>query len=525
MTNSISKLIVHFVSVACRTICTVCAPLSRSQLIWKRNNISFALFRYELKLFVRRRHTWIVFALLFAAMLWGAFNGQRHAEEQQATVERIRLREANDIKEHKAAAARYAQPAAARLPYWQDPTDVSGYMRYGLVAFSVKSPSPMAAISVGQSKVLPFYLRAELDYLSPPDAAFDFVNPRILSLGDFDLAFVLVYLLPLALILLGASRLSAERDSGALRLLATHAGSPRRLIVLKFGTMALVCTAVVLLMTGFALAMAGTPVLNAQAWSVLSVVTLAIAGYAVFWIGLIALVASRTGVIASHTLLVSLWAAFTFFAPAAGAFALELLHPAPSHLRYLNELRRESNLTSTQRDAIVTAYLTSNPAYAAGADRLAQIPYATKQIAIQKELDRRLLSSANAIAKTQADAKNAAGVLRWLSPSLALDTVLQTAAGTDAIRQEAFLRRSRAYTDELRTFFWPRALKEAAAPSFPCPGCAGRLNFTDHDSIPRFVVDSPLAGVTERMVGWAVYPWLLAAAMGCVLWRTRSFRF
>ncbi|HVK54694.1 MAG TPA: DUF3526 domain-containing protein [Burkholderiales bacterium] len=488
-------------------------------------DISSALFRYELKLFVRRRHTWIVFALLFAAMLWGAFNGQRHAEEQQVTVERIKLREANAIKEHKAAAARYAQPAAARLPYWQDPTDVSGYMRYGLVAFSVKPPSPLAAISVGQSKVLPFYLRAELDYLSPPEAAFDFVNPRILSLGDFDLAFVLVNLLPLALIVLGASRLSAERDSGALRLLASHAESPRRLIILKFATMALACVPVVLLMTGLSLAMAGAPVLDVQAWRVLSVVALAVAGYAVFWIGLIALVASRTGVIASHTLLVSLWAALTFLAPAAGAFALELLHPAPSPLRYLNELRRESNFTPAQRDAIVKGYLTSNPAYAAGADRLAQIPYATKQIAMQKELDRRLLSSVNAIANAQADAKGAAGVLRWLSPSLALDMVLQTAAGTDAMRQETFLRRARAYTNELRTFFWPRALKEAADPSFPCPGCAGRLNFTDHDSIPRFIVDSPLENVAERTIGWAVYPWLLAAAMSCMLWRTRSFRF
>ncbi len=129
------------------------------------------------------------------------------------------------------------------------------------------------------------------------------------------------------------------------------------------------------------------------------------------------------------------------------------------------------------------------------------------------------------MASARADAGRSADVLRWLSPALVLDSVLQAAAGTDAVRHEAFLQRTRTYTDELRAFFWPRALKEAAYPSTLCEKCAGRLNFTDHDKIPRFVADSPLDGVAARTANGALYLWLLATATVFLLWRMRSFRF
>jgi hypothetical protein len=139
-------------------------------------------------------------------------------------------------------------------------------------------------------------------------------------------------------------------------------------------------------------------------------------------------------------------------------------------------------------------------------------------------MERRLSSSVGAMAAVRADAGRSADMLRWLSPALVLDSVLQAAAGTDAMRHEAFLRRTRAYTEELRVFFWPRALKEAAYPSTPCEKCAGRMNFTDHDKIPRFIADSALEGVAARIANGMLYLWLLAAATTFLLWRTRHFR-
>ena len=468
------------------------------------------LFRFELMMLAKARFTWIVGALLFAALSWGAINGQRHAEQQAATVKRVQLHVSTTLAQQQADVARYSTPAAAVLPYWQDPTDAAGFMRYGLTAYAVKPPSPLAGIAIGQSRLLPFYIKTDLDYVAPPSTAFDFVNPLILSLGDFDLAFVLVYVLPLALIALGASRLSAERDSGALMLLATQLPSFRHLVMLKFCALALVCVPFTLAATVLALLLAGTPVWSPQTMGIMLLCGAALCGFTLFWVALTALVASRIGVVGSYLRLISIWIGFTFLVPAAGALVINLVYPAPSPLHYLDDLRRANNLTSAQRDQIFLAYIAANPAYSAAAERTGKVSYATKVIAVQLEVERQV---AQRIATMEAQREKAgahAAALRWLSPAMVFDTLLQQAAGTGAQRHQQFLQQTLAYTNELRAFFWPRALKEAANPSNACPGCAARRNFTEHDKIPRFQADQPLDGQAHGISGAAVYLWLLA---------------
>ncbi|MEJ7658781.1 MAG: hypothetical protein WKG07_03710 [Hymenobacter sp.] len=54
-----------------------------------------------------------------------------------------------------------------------------------------------------------------------------------LLVGNFDLAFVLVYLLPLFVIALGYGLLAGEQESGVLPLLRVQAASVRRLLLGK----------------------------------------------------------------------------------------------------------------------------------------------------------------------------------------------------------------------------------------------------------------------------------------------------
>jgi ABC-2 type transport system permease protein len=472
------------------------------------------LLGFEIEMFARDPATWVVLALLTAAMVWGAFNGQRHVQSQQAAVARIHQREADAIAWQKATARRFMQPSTLMVPYWQDPTDVAGYMRYGLTSFAVKPPSVLGALAIGQSNVVPFYLRARLDFISPPEAAYEFENPRGLAIGAFDLAFVLIYLLPLALIALAAWRLSSERDSGALRLIASQPSSARAIVASKFGAVAIVSIPAVLAGTWLALALAGVPILRPRLLAIEAIVTLGIAGYAAFWIALAASVAPRTGAIASASTLVARWMVLLFVVPAMDAFAVGALHPTPSRLRYLDALRRESDATDKRRDALVTAYLAARPAYKAAVGRIAALPYATKQIAVQTELEERLRSRTEAFDRARASAARTAAVLRLLSPGLVVDALLQAAAGSDAVRHESFLRRSRQHTDWLRAFFWPRALLDAAQPAVrSCRGCPAKMSFTSYDEIPKFAEDDPLTGIVPR-IGWmALYLWLITVGV------------
>jgi len=488
------------------------------------------LIRFELDTVVREPATWTIFALLAAALIWGAANGQRHVRAQEAAVARIHQREADAIAWQKTTAHRFMQPPAVTpgapaprtltVPYWQDPTDVAGYMRYGLTSFAVKPPSVFGALAIGQSNVVPFYLRARLDFISPPEATYEFENPRGLGTGPFDLAFVCVDLLPLAVILLTAWRLSAERDSGALRVIASQPATGRAIVASKFGAVAIVAIPMILIATWLALALAGVPMVRPRLLAIEAIVALAIAGYAAFWIALGASIAPRLGAVASTSTLAALWIVLVFVVPAIDALALATLHPTPSRLRYLDALRSESDITDKRRDDLIRQYLAVRPAYRAGTHRIAAIPYATKQIAVQTELERRMRDRAAAFDAARVGAGRAAAALRLLSPALVLDYVLQVAAGSDAARHESFLARAREHTDRLRQFFWPRALREAAHPTAQvCHGCPAQMNFMEYDDIPRFVEDNPLIGIVRRIVPMALYLWIAVAALAFVACR------
>jgi hypothetical protein len=101
---------------------------------------------------------------------------------------------------------------------------------------------------------------------------------------------------------------------------------------------------------------------------------------------------------------------------------------------------------------------------------------------------------------------------------------LQRAAGTGPERHKAYLEQADSYTNTLRDFFWPRALEDAARPVKACPDCAARMNFVDHDRIPRFTANQPLVGVAARISGGSIYLCLLAAGLVLVLVR-RSRHF
>jgi ABC-2 type transport system permease protein len=470
----------------------------------------YRLWTMELRMFALARFTLLGFGLLLVAMLLGALNARAQADAQRAAIERIRTIETQALAAHQAALARYARPGP-RLPYWQDPSDVAGYMRYGLTTFAVKPPSVLAALAVGQSTLQPFYLRIELDYLSPPEESFDFVNPGVLGLGEFDLAFVLVYLMPLVLIAIGAPRLAEERDAGILPLLAAGAPSMPRLALLKFGVMAAVAVPVVLTSAGCALLATGVPLNDVAVLDALWPAAFGLAGYTVLWCAVTAAVAARVGLVPSYLTSAAIWAVSSLLVPAAVALAVGVVHPTPSPLRYLDALRGESNLTPAQRDAIFIAYVRAHPAYAAAAERLKNVSYATKQVAVQMELERRMAPQRAAEHRAKQDAAHLARVLGMLSPSMVMEKMLQAAAGTDDANQQAFLDRSRTFAAQLRRFFWPRALADAAAPVDACAGCAARMAFTAHAAAPRFVPAAPTSGVNDTFA-LALHPWMLALA-------------
>lgn len=437
------------------------------------------LLQLELRETLRQRLTWMVFGALFVATLIGAASGATRVGREHEIMKSLAAERFKALSESKAAARRYATPSDLKIDYHRDPTDAFGYMNYFLVTHAEKPPLPLAALAAGQSDLFPIYVR--IDFTSTfPDATYDLGSPHLLKLGAFDLAFVLIYLAPLALIALAATRLTSEQDSGVLRMIAAQPVQPTSVAGAKYLAIGIVAIAFVVAGAAISLAIRGQLVLGTQS----AVVGLALCLWVLLWIALAAWVATLwRGAIGSIVTLVLTWAAMTVLMPAAAALLVELIHPAPSRVAYIDSSRRAMNSFYGDEPRVHAAWLARFPKYSNVAADLVKSPE-VKRFARDDYYRSALLPEREQFEARTRTALGLSDGLRLLSPAMMLDGMLQTVAGTDMARHTSFLAEADAYSERLRRYFEPLALANAANPERTCPQCPGRLNFSRYNDVP-----------------------------------------
>lgn len=449
------------------------------------------LLQLELRETLRQRLTWMVFGALFVAMMIGAASGARRVDREHKIMKSLAAERFKALSESKAAARRYATPSDLKIDYHRDPTDAFGYMNYFLVTHAEKPPLPLAALAAGQSDLFPIYVRIDFTSIFP-DATYDLGSPHLLKLGAFDLAFVLIYLAPLALIALAATRLTSEQDSGVLRMIAAQPVQPTSVAAAKYLGVGVVAIAFVVGGAAISLAIHGQPVLGTQS----GVVALALCLWVLLWIALAAWVATLwRGAIGSIVTLVLTWAAMTVLMPAAAALLVELLHPAPSRVAYIDSSRRAMDSFYGDEPRVHSAWLARFPKYSSLAADIVKSPE-VKRFARDDYYRNALLPEREQFDTRTRTALAMSDGLRLLSPAMMLDGMLQTVAGTDMARHTSFLAEADAYSEGLRRYFEPLALANTANPERTCPQCPGRLNFSRYEDVPSFKPDLDLtAGV------------------------------
>ena len=285
----------------------------------------------------------ILFAALFAYSL---ANGMAWVSKVEGTVEAVRVadeeRTAALIEELEAIASG-AEPASP----FRDPRapNVLGGARGARTA--VLEPGPLAALSVGQSDLLPYYYDVsiytnEQTFLQNGEVA----NPLNLMVGRFDLAFVLVYLLPLLVLALGYNVLSAEREQGTLALTLSQPVSARGVVAAKrlFRAFLVIGLALGVSIVGAALSGGFAAPSRLVIWSV------AVVAYALFWFGLAAWVNTLGRPSAwNATVLVGAWLGLVVVLPALVNIGAGLLHPLPSRVEMITTARTASAARSRRR--------------------------------------------------------------------------------------------------------------------------------------------------------------------------------
>lgn len=419
--------------------------------------------RHEWRRIRRDRAMLTLVLMFFSISLYAAWNGNAWQSERNVAIKRIQAEEQKyreERRSEKSQGERNVGQAVASV--WYQPT---------------LPISPSAAISIGQAEGYPF--DAKFHVMTPAYGIFGAMgghleNPETNG-GKFDLAFVIVFLLPLFLLAGNYDLWTRERDIGTAAFLLSHPVSMGVVCAAKAlvrGGSLLLCLMVAVLLS---LLVTNGGELEAGTLAALCV---AIVLYGAFWIVLAlgvnvwtrrsteAAVACGAG-----------WLVVVVLLPAMLAAGADLVRPAPSHAQRINELRLMELKFTEQREAM--------PELQTEAWRRDKQSYARAEIRELERTEQAYASVVQRFESAHASRRHLGNILRYLSPAVITQDVLDRLAGTDADRALAFQAQVRDFLGQLRRLAFPYLAGERSGESPSGPAI-----------LPEFVFREPAAGVT-----------------------------
>jgi ABC-2 type transport system permease protein len=486
------------------------------------------LFRWEWGHVARSPLLWTVLLVLALSFLWGAMStASLHCAQAEAQA-RTLVAEAKhqaSMAERRAAYRAVPTPEAPPVPYWQDPTSVSGFTLYWVFKHAMKPHLPLSALSAGVSDIAPGRIEIKSNTLLGFDDSYDFENPRGLAIGRFDLGFAIVYLLPIALILLFSLLVTFERDRGTLRLVAAQAVSSRLWLAVRIGAILAWSVPAVLLSVIVALLAGGANF--ASALPEIAATLLLVLAYCLFWAGMaFVLLSGLPGAATALGTLAAIWALLTIGLPLAATMMLAAFDPAPSSIRAVDIRRQTNDLVQADSDRLLRAAFAARDDLRPAQDRIGEIDYSARLSFLVPETERRLAPLHDASLDHAERQDRLSWAFGYLAPPLGVETALATLAGTDAARHRRFEAQARAYQLRIRSILYPLVQREIAEPTpRPVPETRGRFNLDRTDLLPDFVMadESPAqrVGSALPLAGWLAALGIVLALFG--LWRSRSW--
>lgn len=451
-------------------------------------------FGMELRRTARDRSL-LALLLLFglATVLAGALGERRSSAraaalvliEQEATDTIAQRRALLVAEQHGGAKAKFATIFATATP------------------FRATLPlAPGAALAIGRSEAFP--AAAAISPFASPEGIFDrfttgLENPAALAAGRFDLAFVIVVLLPLLVLAASYDLWTDERERGTLPMIAAQPVASATLLGDRVAA-----RAVLLLPMAAILSLVLTVATHASG-GFMAATLLVLLLYGAFWL----MLATLVNVVArrSTSALMACGAAWLLVVvalPAGAAAMLEWMSPPPSRVEHLDRARAETAAARTE----AWAWADAHPAAFDPARRYNKLLWTQRREAALR--DRRIAPFAATYHAAEDRNGALADRLLFLSPAIIAQDALERLAGTDAARARAFARQARAFVRDTRAY------------SDRYMGADRTLGVDDYDhGLPRFGFREPPI-TTALLVDLAALFAAVALVGSAIAWRVRG---
>ena len=444
------------------------------------------IISHETRSLARSSALWWILSLLVVAIAFGAWAGSRSIERQivggrdaAAFEDGMRATMRADVEKYAAqvdAAGGVYQFASVRHAPGSGPPQGTNAGAVGgeTSVFAVLPPTGLAPLSVGQSDIQLNYIPVSMRHILDITKDLELENPVNLMTGVFDVAFVIIFLLPIFILAMTYDLLSSEKERGTLAMILAHPVSLRELMASKMISRAAILLIVVLTVGILVLPSVGKQLDSADTWLRFGLWIAATLLYSLFWFALAVLVnifgrSSATNGI----LLAGGWLVFVVVVPTLVSLGATALYPAPSRM----------DLTVAARDAQTVAekqYMQALDEYYY--DHLELVPDGDK-----KAMDFLTLAMANSNSIEKAVRplydefqvqlnRQEAMVQRFqfLSPAIMMQLALNEISGTSADRYEDFMRQVYDFHSEWKEYFTVRFLSQTP------------LRPEDYDRFPEF---------------------------------------
>jgi ABC-2 type transport system permease protein len=444
------------------------------------------LLRHEWRSLAADASIWIVVGVFAAAIGYGTFNGVRWVALQHEAIAETLDEEQERFRKHEAEIVRINRENAT-VPAFSDPRNPDAAGRSLGARYAVLPPTPLAALAVGQSDLLPSYFKMTTDAKQTVLAAAELENPHRLLTGRFDLAFVLIYLYPLLILALTYNLLSAEKEQGTLVLVLSQSVSLRKLVAGKVALRFGLYGAAVVAMAALAIIVGGVNFTAPGVGPRLVLWIGAVALYGLFWFAVAAAVTALGKSSATNAMvLAGIWLVLVVLVPSLLSMTTTSTFPVPSRVEMIQAMRVASDEANTEGSRLLARYYEDHPELVTGDAQQAMNDFNMVRVAVNSEVERRVRPVLDRYARQLSAQQRIVERARFLSPAILMQDALSDIAGTGTARHREFVKQVEVFHQRWRDYFVPLVFQKA------------RLE--DYSGLPQFRFDEEAIGTASRRV-------------------------
>lgn len=439
------------------------------------------LFNHEIKILSRNKVLVSLFSLIILILISSLWIGSSMLRKQQETIGKITQTETAMTDSLK---TRIKRIEANQMVYpgfiWDDPTFAYNTARNEGPKYAVKKPFALQALNVGQSDVQPFYYKVYINKKQYLTYESEIENSFLQFIGNFDFAFVVIYLFPLLIIVFSYNVLSSEKEQGTWVLLKTSNQSIARMILWRI-VIRYILFAVFfwLIVTPFLVSQLGVSFLATSNWAwLMAFVSL----YFAFWFAVSFLVNSFSmSSNVNATVLIFIWLFTGIIVPNLLRVGLNKAYPIPSRIDMLTEERNAINKYFEKDGQQLTKDVFSSPRA-----MIRQASIVTPEmvygygVIVYKSQEIKDAATAVAEEKLYAQIQKQQDIisrLQLLSPALMMQEELSALTGTHWHQFNQFSLDVDNFRKETQRFYYPKMAFENTYRTF---------SLEDADAIPQF---------------------------------------